>query len=271
MLNPDNIRGPGDAMFAVVTCMFLLLAASYPIIRTIGWWMEGAVEPVLAIVSLGLYLGLIVVAMTTPQPVALAALFAIFASAVVTPILGRAKDQADLRSIEDERFQQYAAALERNPMDPVARIAYAEALYRRGEVDQAIEHLAWTLQQYPRLSFRIRPQLDDWMRQRDEARSDEALCPACGRQNPAELIWCSYCGASLARASGFRHGEGRKSLHTGGVLVRGWIVCATILLAFVAVYWWMPGSLAGPAGFGLVLAGVWWFYRWTGLQLQQGR
>lgn len=268
MLNPKSIGSPGEAMFAVAICVFALLAASYPVLRTIGWWVEGAIEPVLAIVSIGLYAGLIVVAMTTPEPVALAALLVIMVSAVATPILGRVKDKAELQRIEDERFQECAAALERNPMDPVARIALAEALYRRGEVDQAIEQMQWTLQQYPRLSFRIKPQLDGWMRQRDEMRARAALCPACGAESSQGATFCAACGAALAEHAARRQAAGALPRVPGAVLVRGWIVAATVVLAFLATYTWLPGRAAGPISLGLVLAGVWWFCRWTGVRWQ---
>jgi len=263
MLNPQNIRGPGEAMFAVLMFLFALLAASYPIVRIIGWWIEGAVEPVLAIASIGLYFGLIVVVVTMPEPVALAALLAILTSAVVTPILGRSRDQAELKRIEEERLQQYAAALERNPLDPVARIALAEALYRKGDVDQAIEHLQWTLQQFPRLAFRIRPELDEWVHRREQMQAGATVCTLCNIENPPGLRWCRECGAELAERARERVPDTSRLHHPGRLVVRIWILGATVLLLFIGAYYWLPSAAAGPVTFVFVMAGVWCFYRWS--------
>src|SRR5207248_1021029 len=86
-------------------------------------------------------------------------------SAVLTPVFGQVSDRVQLDRMDDNKVTQYSRVLEQNPMNHAARIALAEALYKRGDLDLAIEHLGWTLQQSPTLSFRIRPQLESWKRE----------------------------------------------------------------------------------------------------------
>lgn len=264
MFSLERIHDPGTAIFTVMICLAALLVASFPIIKMIGWWIEGGAEPLQAMLAIFMYLALIAWSMAAPAGIAVLIFLIILFSAIAAPVLGTVSDQAQLRRMDDERLRQYAVALERNPRDPAARMALAEALHKKGEVDQAIEHMTWTLQEFPSLGMRIKPELAMW--EREKVRSagpvSRIYCHECHAENPTETDHCLACGAVF----GTRAGIQREVWKAGGpkVVIRGWItVAGTFILAllFLSI---IPVEFAAPLILATCIVAAWLFLRWLG-------
>src|SRR5205085_12241162 len=132
-----------------------------------------------------MYFVLIIMAASAPAALAMLIFVIILVSAILAPVFGKASDHVQLARIESNRMEQYARALEENPMNPAARIALAECLYKRGEVEHAIEHMTWTLGQFPSMSMRVRPQLESWKRERERVGVPQPIfCHECLAENP---------------------------------------------------------------------------------------
>lgn len=253
-------------MVIIAVYMFAgaMIVASIPILKLIGWWIEGSIEPGMALFAILLYVGLLAMIIGAGSvALGLIALLVILASAILMPYIGQITEQAQRKHIEDDRLQSYIRALEQNPMDPVARIALAEALYKRGETDQAIQHMEWTLQQFPRLSPRIRTQLASWKREQQRQGMERPIfCHMCHAENPPGVTHCHQCGAAFGTKSGILERLARE----GGprVVIRGWIVTATALLLACFALLYLPALIAGPIILGAVLVGAWLFLRWVG-------
>jgi hypothetical protein len=165
----------------------------------------------------------------------------------------------------DRQYQSYVEALERNPMDPVARVAIAETLYKRGETDQAIEQMEWVLQQFPKLSTTKKPRLESWIRERERQRGerpDVTICHICYAENIGPAEHCSSCGAAFGSKRAVREQMERE----GGPqrVLRGWIVVATGSLLSVFVLLSLPIEFAAPVLLAVVIVGAWLFLRWVG-------
>jgi tetratricopeptide (TPR) repeat protein len=240
-----------------------LLIASYPVIRLISWWMDGGAEPILALCAIFLYMALVVLAAGAPRPIAILVLVIIILSSLLLPYFGKVSEQKQNRRIDDEFIESYSRALEENPMNPAARIALAEALHKRGDLDQAIEHLSWTLQQFPKIAIIHRGQLDTWTRER-ERRSAAPLifCHMCHAENFSDARFCANCGVTFSsRAAVYE-----QILREGGprVVLRGWIVAASLLIFSCFLLLYLPILLSGPIIFASAMVGAWLFLRWVG-------
>jgi tetratricopeptide (TPR) repeat protein len=253
----------GEAIVGVSAVALALIIAALPIVKLIHWGIDGGVEPGLVIVALFLYGALIVSVMAGPSAIKIAALVLILVSAVLMPVLGSAASGAQLKAMDDERLRSYADALERNPMDPVARIALAEELEKRGDVDQAIEHMEWVLKEFPRLGFQHQRTLDMWKRQCERRGAPDLFyCHMCHAEQFPGTLQCAECGAVFGTAEGmrlqFRLDGGPKTL------IRAWIISATIMVMAFALLYALPSIIAGPIIIGLVIVGAVIFLRWVG-------
>ena len=263
MLSAEAAGGTGGAFVNVAIAVLCLLVAAYPVVRMIGWWIDGGVEPLAAMLCVAMYFVLIAWTMMAPMEVSLAIFGVILVSALVTPFIGQAADSIGNQRIEDERIVAYIQALERDPMDPVARMALAEALYKRGDAEQAIEHMRWTLEQFPRLHGRIQPVLDQWSREAARASEQPPIfCHVCHAENPPNAERCVECGACF----GARAGMAQRIRIEGGpkALIRGWLVTSITLCVVLFALLTMPAIIAGPIIIATLLVAVTLFLRWVG-------
>ena len=263
MFSLDRLHDPGTAIGAVGISVIALIVASYPIIKMIGWWMDGGVEPLLAMLSISMYLVLVVFMAAAPAVIAAVIFLIIVASAIAAPILGQVSEQVQHNRIDSERMTSYARALEENPMNAAARMALAEALYKKGQMDLAIEHMEWTLQQFPALSMRIRPELDSWKRDRQRIGVAQPIyCHRCQGENHPECTHCVECGAPFGRRAGMKLALAR---HGGPkMVIRAWITTASVLILALTLLAIMPIQFAAPIILASVIVGAWLFLRWAG-------
>jgi hypothetical protein len=165
--------------------------------------------------------------------------------------------------MEDAQFQQYVRVLEQDPMNPVARMAVAEELYRRGDREQAIEQMEWVLQQFPRLSPRIIPTLEFWKREIQRGATPQwIICHMCHAENPVGVTVCEQCGAEF----GARRAIQTQIEREGGLpkVARGWIVTSGALMLVAFTLLELPTIVAGPIIIAILMVAVFLFLRWVG-------
>jgi len=262
MFSLDRLHDPGTAIGTVGLSVMALIVASYPIIKMIGWWMDGGAELLLAIISIFMYLTLVAFTMAAPAGIAILIFVIIVVSAIAAPIYGQMSEQVQHNRIDNDRLTAYARALEENPMNAAARMALAEALYKKGQMDLAIEHMEWTLQQFPALGMRIRPELDSWKRDRQRIGVAQPIfCHRCQGENHPESTSCVECGAPFGTRAGMNYALARE----GGpkVVIRAWITTATVLILAITLLAVIPIQYAAPIILASVIVGAWLFLRWA--------
>ncbi len=254
------------AVFGIVGAVTIsLIIASIPVICLIRWGLDGSVDGSAVFFGVLLYLGLLVAVVAAPSSIGIGLLMILIASAIAMPLLGSASSTVQLKRMQDETLQRYSSALEKDPMDPVARIAVAETLYKRGEMAQAIEHLEWTLQNFPRLSTRLAPQLESWKRAREREREgvlDPIWCHMCRAENSAYATSCIECGAPF----GSREGILKRIAEEGGptVIIRGWLIVGSFVMVSLFLLLYLPMVISGPIILATVIVMAWLFLRWVG-------
>jgi hypothetical protein len=240
-----------------------LILAAIPIVKLIHWAIDGGVDVGLVIIAIFLYIALLASVMAGPSIVKVAALLLILVSAVAMPVLGGAAAQVEMKQMDDERIHSYAAALERNPMDPVARIALAQELEKRGDLDQAIEHLEWVLKEFPRLAFQHQRTLDTWKRERErQGVPDIFFCHVCHAEQAPGTRQCTQCGALFGTAEAMR----QRFLVEGGpkTIIKAWVILTVAIGVAMFVVLELPSIVAGPIIIATLIVGAVVFLRWVG-------
>ena len=227
----------GEAMIAVCLIVAALVVASYPVIKFIGMWMEGEVEGAHAGFGILLYICLIAGVMGAPGPGKVILVLFIVASAVMLPTFMQVSDTIQINRMEDDSFAILQQALERDAMDAPARMELARMLHKRGELDQAIEHLDWILKTWPRLGYRVKAELDSWKREKERVGVPQPIfCHRCRAENAWNAARCAECEAQF----GLRAGIAQQVAKEGGPkkALRGWIVAATVanVICFSLLY-----------------------------------
>ncbi len=257
----------GEAMMTVCLIAVGLIIASYPVIKLMGWIAEGGVEPVVAIMGIFLYLCLIASIMGAPNAGKVVLLIIILISAILMPYFGQVSDNAQNRKMEHQAYNNLASTVERDPMNAPARMGLARMLRKRGELDLAIEHMDWTLQQYPRLGYRIKMELDTWKREKERVGVPQPIfCHRCHAENDPNASHCRECEAAFGtRASVLQRVD-----QEGGPrrVIRGWVVTATVIniVCFALIYLphILPIEVVGVVIIASVIVGAWLFLKWVG-------
>jgi hypothetical protein len=242
---------------------FALIIASIPVIKMIGWWMEGGAEPFLAILSIFMYFVLIAMMMAAPAWLAALIFGLICLSAIAAPLMGKVSDKRQHKQIDDVRVQGWSAILERDPMNHAARIALAEVLRKRGDIDLAVQHMEWIIAQSPKMALRVRPQMDVWLREKARQTAPKPIiCHECHAENPHWVTACDTCGAQFGTRAGMAHGIRL----AGGpkAVVRMWVVASGSIIAVILFFGFLPIEYAAPLAVATLMVGVWLFLRWVG-------
>lgn len=263
MLNPNHIGGPGEAILAVTMLLACLIAGAYPVLKLIGWWLDGSLEPLVAGLGLFLYMVMLVMVTMLPPAFAIPIVLVIIVSAGMIPYFSQVSDQRQLTKMADAKIEQCIQALERNERDAPARMELARILHKKGDLDLAISHMEWTLQQFPSLGLRIRPDLESWKRER--ARLGEpppVFCHRCKAENPPGSVQCRSCGAAFGVRAGMKQGIEKDG---GPVkIIRTWILMASLVLLGTFLFLSLPAIIAAPILAASVLVGSVIFLRWVG-------
>ena len=263
MFDLNRIQDPGHAVLTVGLVVVALIVSAFPVLKLIGWWMDGGAEPGLAILSIFMYFVLIAMMMAAPAWLAVLLFVLICSSALLAPVMGKVSDKRQHRQIDDVRVQGWAAILERDPGNHAARIALAEVLRKRGELDLAIQHLSWIIQKSPQMALRVRPQMDAWIREKDRIGAPKPIiCHECHGENPHWVTACEMCGAQFGTRAGMAHGIRL----AGGpkAVIRTWLIAAGSIIAVVLFFGFLPIEFAAPLAVATVIVGFWLFLRWVG-------
>jgi hypothetical protein len=257
----------GEVMMTVLMIVGGLIIAAVPVIKMIGWAIDGQMEPSWLALAVFLYIALIASIMSAPNALKGVIIVVLVISAVLMPMMGQANDARQIKGMEDSKLLAYAAALEKNPMDAPARMALAEAMYKRGDLEQAIAHMDWTLRQYPTLSPRIKPQLDMWKREMERTgTAPTIICHMCHVENMPGATQCESCGAKFGTIAGVKE----RVASEGGPMrvIRGWIViaCYTLLIVFIGSFAMKHVEFIylAPIILAATIVVAWLFLRWVG-------
>lgn len=254
-------------MFGVILIPLGLVIAAYPLLQIIRWWIDGEIEPGVAVGAIFLYIVLIASVMAGPSPLKLAVLVVLILSTLAMPAMTAIVASRQNQRMEDDRVRAFTTVLERNPMDAVARVALAEELARRERIDEAIEQMEWVLQRFPRLQGSHGYQLESWRRARDRRGMPEPIfCHMCNAENPGDAVLCATCGAMF----GTKTGMVQKVWRDGGPrrVLRAWLVTSGALtsaafLLTVAPHF-LPIEVIGILVIATVLVAAFLFLRWVG-------
>jgi hypothetical protein len=259
--------GAGEVILLVSLGVGALVIATIPVIKLIGWAIDGGVDPWAAGFGVFLYVCLIAGVMGAPGPLKIFLLAFLVLGAVLTPVLGKASDDVQLARMSSDKFNQLGAILERDPENAPIRIEFARMLRKQGELDRAIEHLQWVLQRYPKLNFQVKAELDTWLRERDRRGVPQPIfCHRCSAENLWNATHCESCAAAF----GTRAGMVQKMHYEGGPkrVIRGWIVTASVVnlsvFALIFLPRVLPIEIVGVLVISTVLVGAWLFMRWVG-------
>jgi len=253
----------GSAFFGVPLAALALIVAALPLVKLIHLAIDGQIDAGLVAIGGLMYLALIAGVIVGPAPVKVCGVGLIVLSAVFFFLYSQGSAQAGNRVIDDSRFDAYARAVERNPEDPVARIALAEELEKRGDVEQAIQHLEWVLSQHPRLGARHQVTLDMWRRQlARQGQPSSFFCHRCRAEQPPGADRCRECGVAFGTAVAMRE----RIAQDGGpiVILRAWIIGVPAALLAVFALMELPSIVAGPIILGTAIVAGWLFLRWVG-------
>ena len=253
----------GEAMMGVFLVVAALIVASVPVYKLVGWWVEGAVEPILAAVGIALYISLIGGVMGAPSAIKIVLVVILVVSAALTPIFGQVSDKVQIDRMAEQKIHSFSRVLEADPRNFPARMALAEALYKKGQLDTAIEHMQWTLEQSPKLSMRIRPQLESWKREKERVGAPQLImCHLCYAENLPGSLRCEQCGAEF----GTRAGMEQRIWREGGpkVVLRAWITTSLAVIIACGIFLYLPSIIAGPLIVATMIVSFFLFLKWAG-------
>ncbi len=253
----------GGAIMTGSLLVGALLLAAIPVIRLITWWVDGQVDAIVAVLAIVVYMTMLVAVVSGPTPVKLVVFLELAVSAVGIPLFSRLSDASALKGMETSKVDAYMAALERDPTDPVPRIAMAEVLAKRGDLAGAVQQMEWVVQQYPRLALHHKAQLDSWRRElANPAGAGWVICHMCHAENAPGATMCSQCGAMF----GAREGMVQRIYREGGpkLVIRSMVIGNLSLLLAIYLMLTLPAIIAGPIVLAGVLVGAWLFMRWVG-------
>ncbi len=218
----------GGAFFGILT--------GFVLHRIIGAYIEGGIGVYGCILSSALFLALAGAVIIFHSWVILLIMGLLVA---LTPLLRRRVEKAENDRYYTGQIEQCIEAIKLDPRNLAARSRAAEALYRLGRMDEAIEQYSEVVRLAPR-SIEETHRLKQLIRERDERRDPMVICPICRHSNPGSRLHCANCEASLAptdrlraclEGAGFRQFVRMLSVAVGGV---------TLVLLF--------GSLLSPVG-----------------------
>lgn len=222
----------GAAAFGII--------ASLVFHRIVGWYIEGAIGPIECIVIACLFLAIaggIVIAPSILARVVLLTLLVVLVTAL--RLLGPHLERRETRKFYDERIEQYRQVIGADPLNLAARARLADALYKEGRLDEAIEELTEAVRLAPNSRVEA-SRLRQLIQEREERRDPPVTCPGCGHRNPKNKVYCMNCEADLRAISAFR---ARLADRGWKQLVRSSAVAVGVLMAVLMLGMLLPGLL----------------------------
>jgi len=230
-------------------CLFGVVLASACIFVVLYWWSEGAIEAsegiVLATVFGGLIVGLFAARSTWQFLLAFIPLASALVYGVYTWKIG------SWRSYYKKRCADYESVIHADPRNFAAREFLADALYKLGDLDRAVDEIQAAADMGAGIECRYK--LGKWSKQRYLRDTPNPVCRWCEIENSPGARKCAQCGADLPYDNAFtRWLFGGKSASARGYLL------AIAGLAIAVVSWLvLPVKIAFVpfVCYGLALAG----------------
>lgn len=223
----------GMVFVGVSVFVFFAILAGILFHRIIGWFIEGSITAVQCVALAGVYLVVIGTIIVTPSPVLQVTLAVLLIVVVVTlPFIGEAMVKRDTKDFYDDKMDGYRDAIARDPRNLAARARLADAMYKQGRLDEAIEELTALVQIAPGSQDDSR-RLQRLIEEREERRSPPVNCPHCGQPNDSTRTRCAYCESDLNAVA-----EVKKWLVEGGlrkIVISSAIGIGILALLFFAV------------------------------------
>ena len=196
----------------VCGAVFLGILAGLLMHRIIGLYIMNEMSGLQCVITAGLFLGFLIVFITTPSMNARILMCIIFVMLLIfLPILGRLLSKHEDRRFNDSRIEEYRNAIISDPRNMAARSRLAKSLHQKGRLDEAIQELSEYVRLAPQDQAEVY-QLKQLMSEREERKSPPITCPSCGHKNPPDRTHCESCEGHLSLTS-----ELKKWLAKGGL------------------------------------------------------
>jgi len=249
----------GPVMIYVCLYVLCLIIASYPVIHLLGRLIEGEIEFQDGIFLIGGYGGLCIALIVLPG-IGLKLLVAlmIVGSVVLYPVINARVHALSLQSFEESQMWRYQQVLDQDPKNFAARQFLAEALYKLGRLDEAIEEMEKGLEMNPAAAFQEHRKLESWKEERRWRDEGIFSCPECHAEVKRGQETCPTCGARLKAwevVSDWIKGEGGKGI------LRAWARTMAGLTVICFALYWLPTVLRIALIAASLLAAMIYIYR----------
>jgi len=217
-------------------CLFGVILASACIFVVLYWWSEGAIEASEGIVLVTVFGGLVIglFAAHTLGQFLLASIPLAFASAygIYTWKIG------SWRSYYKKRCAGYESVIHADPGNFAAREFLADALYKLGDLDRAVDEMEAAVDMGAGIECRYK--LGKWSKERYLRDTPNPVCRWCETENRPGDRKCAKCGADLPYDNAFT-----RWLMGGKWAAARYYLLAITGLAIAAVSWLvLPAAVA---------------------------
>lgn len=167
--------------------------------RILGWYLDGDISGSQFVIFSTFFFAALILIFLAPFMLKVLIFLMMVGAIVGLPYIQRKfLSVRDLRIFQNEKIEQYRAAIALRPDNVAARQMLAEELWNTGNVDEAIEAYQEVVRLSPSVDHSNR--LAKMMKEREELALVMRPCPNCGHRNPAKQPTCSRCGGSTSFA-----------------------------------------------------------------------
>lgn len=194
--------------------------------RIIGEYIDGAISAHGCVVYTGLLMGLLssVIVFRSWW-----LLLVVSIAGVVWLIFSKRTEAQDRCRFYQERISTCREALKADPKNLAARSRAADALYKLGQLDEAIEQYSQLVHLSPGCTEETH-RLRLLLREREDKRAAFVLCPTCSHRNPIGRLRCTECEASLENAERLNAWLQGASFSRYLSLLTAWATAVTVVL-----------------------------------------
>lgn len=125
----------GSVIVGVCAFAFAAIIAGLILHKLIGMYLLNELSPMMSVIVIGIYVWLIICLVTLKIALAIGLLVPLIAILALPGVANRRSD----RLLDEEKMEQFRAAIESDPGNLAARNKLANTLYKVGNLDEAIE------------------------------------------------------------------------------------------------------------------------------------
>lgn len=234
------------------------ILSALPIIRFVGWWVEGSVSGLELTLLIGTYFGLLMLLFFSNSAwITMMALVLLIFGLFLMPYFGAMLNRKALRKIDEEEMYRARDVLVADPANHLARVVLAEKLHKLGRLDEAIEHLEYAVENSPVISRLERGKLQAWKREQAFEQKKLRLCPMCGAENPGEARRCIQCGSAVEALVALKEWAAEERVVHQVLWL--WLIVMAVLTVLGFVFFILPLDVQGVLVISTLLVGGWLF------------